>query len=83
MMTIPSFLEGLSEFDGEPILGWRPITRDMSTTPPCDCGMLAPGSSPHWHTAVTGYMVVTPTTIIEFDEDGMPMKASMLYPADA
>ena len=66
------------EFDGEPVHGWRAITAP-STDTPCQDGCLAPGSSPHYHTHIVAYMVITDRSYLEFDLDGLCIRAAVLH----
>lgn len=62
---------------GEPV-GYR-ITREANA-PRCYQGCLAPGSSPHSHPKVIGYLLVGTTGTVETDADLKPYRASTLHP---
>ncbi len=70
---MPSF------FAGEAVIGWRAVT-ERATDDPCEEGCLAPGSSPHFHTVITGYIVITDRSYLKFNLDGMCVMDGMLHP---
>lgn len=61
----------------ETLVGYRAIT---SSTPICTQGCLAPGSSPHSHSIIERWMVVTDRGVYEVDPDGICLRASTLHP---
>jgi hypothetical protein len=74
----PAFLAGQTHFGDEVIVGFRALT-DGATAPFCEQSCLAPGSSPHAHTTVIGYQVVTLTGIFELDLNGVCYRSSSLH----
>lgn len=66
------------------IFGVR-LNTEVATDEACQLGCLAPGSSPHRHTNIVGYTVITTHKhtgvmgITEFGLDGMGVRDSLVY----
>lgn len=63
---------------GEPV-GYRRL-RKPTTLTPCDQGCLAPGSSPHFHAIVTGYVLMGTTGWVEVDAALVPVAVGTVHP---
>lgn len=61
---------------GSPV-GWRATT---TTGPTCTAGCLAPGSSAHSHTTITGYRFYGTKAFIEVDLDGNGVRIATIHP---
>lgn len=59
------------------LIGWRPLRK----YPEHDCtdGCLAPGSSPHRHGELIGYVVYGTTGFIEMDLAGIVYRAASIH----
>lgn len=62
--------------EGETLVGYRAIT---SSGPNCTRGCLAPGSSPHSHSIIERWMIVTNNGVYEVDPNGNCQRASVLH----
>jgi hypothetical protein len=63
---------------GSPV-GYRRLSA-AATTEPCDKGCLAPGSSAHFHTVTTGWLLIGTTGYVEVDAGLTPQAVGMLHP---
>jgi hypothetical protein len=53
--------------------------RNRPEGPPCPEGCFAPGSSPHWHTTVTGWRVIGTRTTAELDTFMTPVRSTIIH----
>jgi hypothetical protein len=78
ILTLPSDIAAsLSQHSSPPPRAFRAITK---AGPLCQDGCLAPGSSPHAHSIITGWLIVYENSILELDREGMGVRDSMLHP---
>lgn len=70
----PDWLE--DTYDGDFVYGWW---ADTEPGPVCHDGCLAPGSSPHSHSTVVGYWVITDRSRLYFTPQGACVRAGMLH----
>jgi len=74
----------LATSHNERVIGFKALTKN-ATEEPCDKGCMAPGSSPHYHSIVTSYLVVTEGAeganggIYEVDPEGYVWSAGVLH----
>lgn len=74
----PAFLADMTHFDGELVVGFRPITEVIP-----DSAERGHGSNVWYRTRVTGYQLVTESGLYEFDTAGVGTRATALWSTQA